>query len=119
MQIDHEKLAAGVLKINLTGRMDATGSQEIETRFTELTSQPGLAVVVDLSQVQFLASIGIRTLLVYAKALKGHGGRMVLLKPDPGVARVLEVSGLDTLIGVFRNLDDACAALSSRSTGNP
>ena len=117
MQIEHEQLDGRVLKIKLSGRMDAGGSEEIDSRLAALTAQPGIGIIVDLSNVAFLASIGIRTLLVYAKALAARGGRMVLLNPDAGVAKVLEVSGLDTMIGVFRDLDAACTAVTAKPAG--
>ena len=117
MQIEHEQLDGGVLKIKLSGRMDAMGSQEIDGKLAALTAQAGLGIIVDLSKVAFLASIGLRTLLVNAKALAARGGRMVLLNPDAGVARVLEVSGLDTMLGVFRDLEAACAAVAARPAG--
>lgn len=117
MRIEHEQLDGSILKINLAGRMDAAGSHEIDGKLAALTEQPGAGIIVDLSKVVFLASIGIRTLLVYAKALAGRGGRMVLLNPDASVARVLEVSGLDTMINVFRDLDAACKAVTADAAG--
>ncbi len=118
MHIDHEQLEGSVLRINLAGRMDATGSEEIDAKLAALTAQPGIAVIVDLSKVAFLASIGIRTLLVYAKALRSRGGRMVLLNPDAGVARVMEVAGLSTIISVVRDLEAARAVLAAGPSRN-
>jgi anti-anti-sigma factor len=110
MDIDSEQLDGGVVKINLSGRMDIVGAQEIDTRFSELTAPPSRAVIVDLSRVNFISSAGIRTLLVQAKGLRTRGGRMVLLNPDAMISRVLELGGIDLSIGVFRDLQAACAA---------
>src|SRR5262245_53721645 len=112
MQIDYEQLDNGILKINLSGRMDIAGSQQIDRKLAELTAPPSRAVVVDLAKVGFLASAGIRMLLINAKALQSRGGKMVLLNPEASVAKVLELSGLDVTIGVFRDLKAACAALT-------
>jgi anti-anti-sigma factor len=117
MQIDYEQLDGSIVKINLSGRMDVAGSQTIVGKFADLTAPPNKAVIVDLSRVAFLASVGIRTLLVYAKALRTRGGRMVLLNPDANVAKVLELSGVDISIGVFRDLQAACAALAAAPSG--
>jgi anti-sigma B factor antagonist len=118
MNIDHQQLDGRVLKINLTGRLDVAGSQETDAKLAELTAAPVSAVIVDLSRVAFLASIGIRTLLLTAKALKGRGGKMVLLNPDAGVTKVLHMSGVDTIIGVFLDLDAARAALNAEPPGS-
>ena len=118
MDINHEQLDGSILKINLSGRMDVAGSQAIDGKFAELTASLGKAVIVDLSKVAFLASIGIRTLLLNAKALKSRGGKMVLLNPDAGVAKVLEISGVDMIISVFRDLKAACTALAAQPSGD-
>ena len=113
MEIAHEQLDNSILRISLAGRMDNIGSQEIGPRLTELTSAPSNAVVIDLSRVVFLASVGIRVLLIAAKGLRIRGGRMVLVNTDAHIARVLELSGVNLTIGVFRDLPAACAALTA------
>lgn len=118
MQIDHEQLDRSVLKINLSGRMDVAGIQQIDGRLAELIAAPSNAIIVDLLKVDFITSVGIRTLLIHAKALRARGGRMVLLNPDANVARVLGISGVDTIISVFRDLDAACAAVAAEPSGN-
>ena len=67
--------------------------------------------MVDMSAVSFLASIGIRTLLMTAKAVSGRGGKMVILNPDDNVTNVLQMAGIDTLIPICRSLEEAQAAL--------
>ena len=117
MQIDSERLDREILRINLSGRLDVAGVKEIEGQFTALTAAPSKAVIVDLSKVAFLASIGIRVLLVNAKELGSRGGRMALLSPDATVTKVLELSGIDRTIGVFRDLETACAAVTAAPEG--
>jgi anti-sigma B factor antagonist len=117
MDISHEQLDGHILKINLSGRLDVSGSQETDAKLAQLTAAPVGAVIVDLSKVVFLASIGIRTLLLTAKALRTRGGKMVLLNPDASVAKVLEMSGVDMIISVFRDLNAARGALADRQSG--
>jgi len=111
MRIEAESLGGGILKINLAGRMDVQGAQDVDLKFTGYTANQR-AVIVDMSLVNFLASLGIRTLLLSAKAVSQRGGKMVLFNPDPGVTRTLEVSGIDTLIPICRSLDEARSAVS-------
>ena len=65
-----------------------------------------------MGAVNFLASIGIRTLLLAAKAVSGRGGKMVLVNPDANVTKVLEMAGIDSLIPICRSLDEARTAVS-------
>jgi anti-sigma B factor antagonist len=112
MNIDAETLASGALKVSLAGRMDVQGAQAIDLKFTSYTANQK-AVIVDLSGVSFLASIGIRTLLLAAKAVAGRGGKMVALNPDDNVTQVLKMAGIDTLIPICRSVDEAQAMVAA------
>jgi len=113
MDLTTEQLPNGIEKIALAGRLDTAGAQQIDLPFTRLTATRPALIVVDLSQVSFLASMGIRTLLASAKALGRRGGRMVLANPQPLVQEVLKVAGIDELIPVYADLVSACSALRS------
>lgn len=112
MQMDVSVIDGGIQRIRLAGRMDVEGTQAIDLKFTALTATKRSAIVVDLAEVSFLASIGMRTLLSNAKALKLKGGRMVLLNPQPMVATALETAGIDKVIPVHHDLGAACQALA-------
>jgi len=107
MAIDHEDVNEKLRRITLSGRLDIVGTGEIETRFAALAAG-GYGVVVDLSMVSFLASIGIRALISNAKSLQQRGGRMVLhVGANEGVSKTLSATGIDTLIPMFREAADA------------
>jgi len=113
MQITLSILENGVKLILLNGRLDMQGTGEIELKFTAYAATQKAGVVVDLSQVSFLASIGIRLLLTSARAVQQRGGKMALLNPISSVADVLAISGIRTIIPVFYNLDEACTEVQS------
>jgi anti-anti-sigma factor len=62
------------------------------------------AVVVDMGAVTFMASMGLRTLLLAAKAMRGKAGRMVLYRPQGDVEAVLVTSGTLQLVPVSHDL---------------
>lgn len=113
MELTTEQLEDGVEKIVLAGRMDSAGTQSIDLRFTTLTSTRPAQIVVDFSQVSFLASIGIRTLVSGSRALARRGGRMVLASPQPMVEEVLKLGGIDSLIPVYGDVAAACMGLKT------
>ncbi|MGZ8183826.1 MAG: STAS domain-containing protein [Methylobacter sp.] len=114
MQINSEILDNGIIKVYLSGRMDILGVQDIDMKFTALTATQKASVLVDMSEVSFLASLGMRTLISSAKALSGRGGFMVLHKPQDNVLDVLETSGVSSLIPVYDDFDQALDALVSQ-----
>jgi anti-anti-sigma factor len=111
MDLRSEQLADGVAKISLVGRMDSIGGHDINLRLAALVGTRKLLAVIDLSEVSFLASIGIRTLVVNARAQSLHGGVMALANPQPVVAEVLKMAGIDTIIPVYPDVDSAYSAL--------
>jgi len=62
---------------------------------------------VDLSDVEYLASIGIRLFTITAKSIASRGGRMVLLRPIPEVKHILEVTGIPAIIPVLDGFESA------------
>jgi anti-anti-sigma factor len=92
----------------IDGRLDGPESDAIGIKFSVLSNFQGGRMVVDISKVTFLASLGIRLLVVNAKNLKAHGGRMVLFVGDnESVAESLEATGISALIPMFTNLSEA------------
>jgi len=109
MQMTAEPVSPGVVRIVLDGRLDIIGAGVIDLQFNAIAgSHKG--VVVDLAGVSFLASIGIRTLLLGAKAVQRRGGTFVLLNPVAEVERVLDVMGMTDLMPVFHDPEAAVAA---------
>lgn len=113
MKIKTENLLPGVVIIYLVGRMDNTGANEIESKLKEITSQADTSFIIDMSSVDFLASLGLRILLLTAKEVIRHGQKFVVIKPTHGVATVLKSAGIDSLIPVFTDQETALTRLLS------
>jgi anti-anti-sigma factor len=112
MAIRYEDVNEGFRRIFLSGRLDTAGSEQIASEFATLAESAKQGVVVDLSAVTFLSSMGIRALIASAKAQQARGGRMVLhVDGNDVVIRTLEATGIDELIPMFDDADDAERAL--------
>ena len=66
-----------------------------------------------MTDVGFLASIGIRTLLSGAKTIGRRGGKMVLVDPSAAVHKVLQTCGADTVLTIVQGTDQALAAITA------
>jgi anti-anti-sigma factor len=113
MELAVHDLDSGILGINLSGRMDITGTRQIDLKFTALTATRKAQILVDLSMVTFIASIGIRTLISNAKAQKARGGCMVLYKPSDQVEQVLRATGIGALIPIAHDIETARGAFGT------
>lgn len=113
MEVFYDDISADLRHITLVGRLDIQGTDEIAARFAELSTEAKRNIIVDFTGVTFLASIGIRALISNAKALHKLGGRMALVVDDnTSVSKTLASTGIDVLLQMFNNLQDAKEALS-------
>lgn len=110
MEMVVEEIDGGIAHVILRGRLDIAGADAIDLGFNAVAGSRR-AVIVDLSGVDFLASLGIRVLLIGARAVKSKGGKLVLLSPGENVNQVLTTAGTDALIPVFFDRDAAVAAV--------
>lgn len=108
MEFDTRTLENGVVCATLRGRLDMENTMKLENPFAFRLATQKAAVVVDLSGVEFVASIGLRLLLKNAKALANRGGRMVLFGPRALVREVLTMGGIEQAIPVHDDLEAAC-----------
>lgn len=108
MSISHEDVGENLRRIVITGRLDLPGTDSVAATLKELTAAPKKGVVVDLSALRFLASIGIRALITSAKAVQQRGGKMVLVVNDGSTVMMsLEATGLDALMPIYKHADEA------------
>ena len=117
MELTVERLDSGIKKVTLRGRMDIDGTNRIALPFSTQTSVEKANVVVDLSQVEFMASVGIGILVQSYKALKLRGGNMVLLNPQNVVELILEKTSIHTFIPIYHDLKEACEQLLQPTPG--
>jgi anti-sigma B factor antagonist len=112
--ISHDDVGEDLRRIVISGRLDTPGTGLVASRLAELTAAPRKGLVVDLTAVSFLASLGMGVLITGAKAVKSRGGRMVLVVGEnSAIMMSLKTTGIDQLIPVFRSVADAeKAALS-------
>ena len=108
MSISYDDVGEDLRRILITGRLDMPGTDSIASKLVELTAAPKKGVVVDLSALRFLASIGISVLITSAKAVRERGGKMVLVvSPGSSVGMSLEATGVDELIPIFKSSREA------------
>ena len=82
----------------------------VDPTFGEVAAE-NMYVIADMSKVDFLASLGIRTLVSACKTLRAKNGGMVLLSPQSNVEQVLRSSGIDTIIAITTTRQEAEATV--------
>jgi anti-sigma B factor antagonist len=111
MKISISDFGTAAKRVTLTGKLDIAGAQKIELPLATLAGTRG-NLVIDMAGVDFIASIGIRQLVMAAKAITRGAGRLVLLGPTAAVTEALEMSGLLDLLPIVRSEEEAQTALA-------
>ena len=96
-----------ITHVALTGRLDTTGAEELNERFSDATAGRKRPAIVDLSQIDFMASRGLGLLLANSKKLKKAGHKLVLLNPQKLVEGVFKSSKTDKVMPIAFDLDEA------------
>jgi anti-anti-sigma factor len=100
--------------VALSGRLDLAGVHDVELEFTAKTASRKRPTLVDLSQVEFLASLGMGMLVSVQRSLAAYKARLVLMAPSELVEQSLTAASLDKLIPIARDREHALELLSSR-----
>lgn len=100
-----------LINIRFAGRLDTPGVDKIELRFTALLVPSGTSAVVDLSNVPFIASMGIRMFITVARSLGAKQARLALYAPQELVNEVFENASLRDILPICANADEAVAAV--------
>ena len=110
MVMTTEDLPGGITKVVLDGSLDIAGSAAIDLKMN-LVAGSSHKVIVDLEKVSFIGSMGLRSIILPARAVTSKGGKMLLFGPTPLVTDILRTSGLDTVVPIFHDYQAALEAL--------
>ncbi|HRU07720.1 MAG TPA: STAS domain-containing protein [Candidatus Brocadiia bacterium] len=100
--------------VALVGRLDAEGVQEVDLQFVAATASRKKPAVVDMSKVDFVASLGMRMLAGCVRSLLTSGCKVALLNPQPLVLEAITNAGLLGFLHVEKDLDAAVQYVTSR-----
>ena len=112
MELEILEQSPNLTRVALKGRLDTAGVDRIEARLNATLAR-GTNGLIDLSDVTFLSSLGIRLLITVAKMLDRRGNRLVLVAPRPLIDQALKHSSLDEIVPVASDVDEALALLTS------
>ena len=108
MDIQENKVEGATLVL-MSGRLDTGTAPGAQTRLLEILASSS-ALIVDMTDVGYVSSAGLRVLLTAAKQAKSRGSRFRLIGPQPSVREVLAMSGFDKIIQIHPDLDTAIRA---------
>jgi anti-anti-sigma factor len=104
---------------HLDGEIDISNAKEVEGEIVAGVSNELLALVVDLSRVQYLDSAGVRLLVGLAKRLRTRGQELRISVPDRApIQEVLAVSDVQAIAPLHATVEEAVGEIRRELAGD-
>ena len=110
MDIATEKEGKALI-VNLEGRIDGNNAHDFLTSLTDSITEKDTIVILDLSNLSYISSAGLRAVLLTAKDLKKQDAQFMLCALNPSVKGIFQVSGFDKIIAIHESRADALGSL--------
>ena len=94
-----------------SGRLDTAAASAFEHQVQTAAGPGNGPVLINLTNLTYISSMGLRVILAAAKRIAAQGGRLVLCAPQKQVAEVFEISGFNTIVPIYPDQETALAAL--------
>jgi anti-anti-sigma factor len=101
----------GVLTLTMNGRLDADSTPGFGDLLSGCIDRGERRVVLDLSGLDYMSSVGLRALIVGGKRLAPLGGRIVLCAPQERILKLLEMSGFTSIFPIASTREEAAEKL--------
>ncbi|MEO1058835.1 MAG: STAS domain-containing protein [Actinomycetota bacterium] len=101
----------GISQVALAGKLDIAGLHEVDVLFHGLTAAKQQPAIVDLSGVDYIASLGMGMLISCAQSLQRRGAKMALYGAHGVVDEALRSAAIDQVIPMVDTADAALAVV--------
>src|SRR5256885_10848922 len=93
-----EHRSGDILELRITGRLDSYWADPLARRLEEVIREGAHHLRLNLAEVEYISSAGIRILFKFHRQLRGIQGSFAITTPSEPVKTVLELAGLATLL---------------------
>lgn len=93
--------------VSLRGRLDLVAAQDAEIRLMEIADKPSAIVIIDLSDLEYVSSAGLRVLLLAAKSAQRNHGRVSLTGVKGVIEDTFRISGFLSIFETYDTVEDA------------
>jgi anti-anti-sigma factor len=102
----------GIAVIKVDGDIDLATVPALEAAIDEALTTKPTGLVIDLSEVGFLASAGLQTLVATHHNV-GESAQFAVVANSAATSRPIQLTGLDQIFALYSTLDDALSAVSN------
>ena len=99
-----------VAVMSVTGRVDSSTAPELESQLKQLVDGGKHQIVLDLKDVEYMSSAGLRAMVSTLKSVKRVNGDLRLANPSARVEEVLRLAGLTSIFSIHPTQEEAVAS---------
>ena len=106
MEITEER-RADLLILRVIGKLDASTSKALEVKILPLIASSQGKLVVDLSQLDYISSSGLRVFLLAAKRMDAAKGQMIICSLKDSVKQIFDIAGFSSFLTLAGSTEEA------------
>jgi len=93
--------------VSLAGSADMREAEVLDTQLEKEFSLGRYNLVMDLSKLEFMSSMGLGSLIRAHIRCRAKKGRLSLVNPQPAVLKVIQTTRLNELFNIYGTLEEA------------
>ena len=101
----------GSQRVEIGGRLDTHTYGELDDRLTLVLASKVQSLLLDLAQLEYVSSAGVRSIFRARKLLSERGGTLAIANAQPQVQKVFDIVKAVPLSEIFRSVEEADAYL--------
>jgi len=105
-----EREQDGVTIYSIEGRVDSEGAVDLDMALQAATADGRNKMVLEMSEVRYINSAGLRTLADILTQNQKAGGDLKLVSLHPKVRRVFQIIGFERFFNIYESIDEAVTA---------
>ena len=106
MEITEERRGDNLI-LRIIGKLDSSTSKDLEEKILSIIASSQGKLVIDLSQLDYVSSAGLRVFLLAAKRMDGAKGKMILCSLKDAVKQVFDIAGFSSLLTLTASTEEA------------
>ena len=104
--VSSRQKALGAYVVTLTGELNGKTYPALENKLDQLLEERPTVIVLDMAEVNYLSSAGIRVILKTKKMLTAYNGKLVFMNLQPQIKKVFEIINALPSMRVFKDLNE-------------
>lgn len=105
--------SAHAQRVRLAGRLDTASYAELDRHLAPVLNTALSSLVLDLADLEYISSAGIRSIFRARKALSARGGKVVVVNPQPQIQKVFDLVKAVPMNEIFSSMAEADAYLDA------